>query len=378
MKKIQVDYGNIVGDLVVLRAEAGDQPKWNRLFPLGFVGYRKDFEALGIPGGKIEFTREYLETMLSNWERHGKLALQVNYLHRGDTSPDGLPLEEKVAAGWIEDFELRADGLYGLIKWTKRAKQKIDDDELRYLSPEFYPNGQDRSTGKRQGPTLIGCALLNDPFITQQQRVAAANNPNAAPAAGATEMDRNKLIAILSLAANATDEDITKALEAQKAELAEAKTKLSAATEQNEKLELSSQGSVKLAAEVKELREQNVSLTSKVAAMEAKEKTAEIDTYVTKLVTDGKMPPAQVDAQKKLARLDFAAFKEAWDKAPVVVKMGERGITGEATQTTPAEAKEKLTALTESIRKEKGISLSQAREMAITQQPELAKLAFRA
>jgi hypothetical protein len=90
------------------------------------------------------------------------------------------------------------------------------------------------------------------------------------------------------------------------------------------------------------------------------------------------LTPAQVDGQKKLARGDFASFKEAWDKAPVVVKLGERGITGEATQTTPAEAKEKLTALTESIRKEKGISLSQAREMAITQQPELAKLAFRA
>jgi phage I-like protein len=347
------------------KASAGEdaKPQWNKLFPVGIERFRGDF-----PDG-IRFDRAFLQAMVDNWNRAGRPHQHVNYDHSSG-----------VAAGWIEDLELRDDGLYALIRWTSKARGHIQADEYRFLSPEFSTDGLDKASGGSQGPTLYGCALLNDPYLEELPRVAASNTQpqTAAKAAGATKMDKAKLIAILGLSANATDEDIEKALKEQSVQLSETRKQLATLTEKTEKLELSSQGSVKLAAELKELREQNVSLASKVTAMEAEKKTAEIDSYVTALVKDGKLTPAQVDGQKKLARGDFASFKEAWDKAPVVVKLGERGITGEATQTTPAEAKEKLTALTESIRKEKGISLSQAREMAITQQPELAKLAFRA
>ena len=151
--------------LATVKSASG--PKWNKLFPSDTTRFRSDF-----PGGRIDFTPEFLASMVANWQRVGSPGLPVDYSHD----------EKGLASGWIEALDLRDDGLYAAIRWTDAARDAIQADELRYLSPTFAVDGDDSSTGASQGPTLYGAALLNTPFLQDLPRVAASAFPNPRPA----------------------------------------------------------------------------------------------------------------------------------------------------------------------------------------------------
>ena len=112
-----------------------------------------------------------------------------------------MPVEEKLAAGWISDLAARPDGVWGLIGWTEKARGFIAADELRYLSPTFTTDGLDRSTGQSQGPSLFGAALLNDPYLKELPRVAAsAAPPTPQPQPKEQQMDPTQQLAALHAA----------------------------------------------------------------------------------------------------------------------------------------------------------------------------------
>lgn len=359
-----------------LRAEAGadNEPRWNKLFPIGVVRYRGDFPTAD---GGIRFDRAFLQRMVDNWVRAGRPHQHVNYDH-----------EFGIAAGWIEDLELRDDGLWALIRWTSKARGHILADEYRFLSPEFSVDGLDKATGGSQGPTLHGCALLNDPYLEELPRVAAANTPTAAKAAGATKMDKAKLIAILGLAATATDDEVYAALEARKKEAVEAlaslkekETLLADAVKQvtefkakAETVDLSNNAATKLAADLKAANDKVVELSKTVAEMQTKEKDAAIETYLTELVKAGKLTPAMREGVKAHAlAMGLDAVKKLWDNAPVAVDLKERGIGGEGTESTPEGAHKKLRAIADDLAKEHKLSRSDAMIRAMEKNPELAR-----
>jgi len=160
--------------------------KWNLLFPAGITRHRADF-----PGGELTFDEKFLSTLVDNWGRLGRPELPVDYFHRGESVNDGLPVEEKVAAGWISDLRTTPDGVEALITWTDRARGHIQADELRYLSPTFAIDAPDKLEGGMQGPTLYGAALLNDPFLTELPRVAASNTPPSPAPAATTHKEKH-------------------------------------------------------------------------------------------------------------------------------------------------------------------------------------------
>ena len=160
------------GGLMSIAAPGADiTPKWNQIFLPGAF-HRSDF-----PDGVIKMDEAFFARLVENWRREGSRPVPVDYFHRGETGDD-LPLEEKVAAGWISDLQVRPDGVWALIGWTERARGYIAADELRYLSPTFTVDGLDRTTGQSQGPTLFGAALLNDPYLKELPRVAASAKPS--------------------------------------------------------------------------------------------------------------------------------------------------------------------------------------------------------
>lgn len=46
--------------------------------------------------------------------------------------------QKNPAAGWVDDFEVKDDGLYATISWTPAAKEHIKGQEYKYLSPAFF------------------------------------------------------------------------------------------------------------------------------------------------------------------------------------------------------------------------------------------------
>ncbi|WP_083627919.1 phage protease [Salinicola sp. MH3R3-1] len=122
------------------------------------------------------------------------------------------------AAGWVDprSLEWRSDGLYGRVKWTAAAKAAIGDDSYRYLSPVFPYDAQSGDV-----LDLLHVALTNTPAIDTgaitelaAARMSSGRNPHDQEV---TTVDREKLIAALGLASNATDEQIDQKLAALKA-----------------------------------------------------------------------------------------------------------------------------------------------------------------
>lgn len=354
-------------------------PLWQKLFPLG-VRYSPRF-----PGGKLELTREWLGEMVENWKAEGGTPLQLNYFHRGTSDGDATPVESKVAAGWIEDLELRADGLWALVKWTDRARAHILADELRYLSPEFGLSRINRLTGKKQGPTLTGCALLNDPFLHDMPRVAASDNPAADGVATTPEDTMNRtlipaLFALLSLKDDATEAQVEEAAKKMAEDRQALSEKVTTLTDTTKKLTDAEAATVKLAADLKTANEKNAELTEKLAAQDKAAHEAKVEAFVTKLRDEGKILPAQFDAVKATALINLSSVEAMFKDAKPVVELAERGISGKPTSADEKKQDEaaKRFSLAVDEKMAKGATYMDAYNLVKAEKPEDFALAFTA
>lgn len=107
--------------------------------------------------GEVEITKSDLISFKNNFENNVVgVDLSIDFDH-----------ETREAAGWIREVFLSEDGevLLGGVMWTPKGALALSDREFRYLSPEFNPNWVHPHTGVLHGPTLLGAALVNRPFL---------------------------------------------------------------------------------------------------------------------------------------------------------------------------------------------------------------------
>lgn len=352
-------------------------PKWNLLVPLG-PHFRDD-----LPDGKMDVTSEMVETMRANWMRANKPRVRGDYFHMGGSDVQQVPLENKIASGWAVELKCDDKGLWALIDWTDRARGFILADELASLSPEIYFNPVDRLHGGRQGATLTSFGLLNDPSFTQLPHVAAA-----APSEEDDTMLK-ALFALLGLAENASENDVTAAITALKTkntELGEQVTKLTATNKdlEAEKVKLTASGDDKL----KTLREESVQLAARLEKLE-KEKVASAKAEAErvkvalceKLEAQGRIVAADKERIGKL--VDAMGLDEATKfcaTMPVKVPMGERGHGegAEGADLSKAEANAQFKAKVDELAaKEPKLKASELYARVKAANPDLAKAAFR-
>ena len=332
-----------------LAASEDKAPKWHLLFPKGAVKHH--------PKGKLSFDEKTLKAMADNYAAEGKPERAVNFFHHGPSSVIA-PIENKIAAGWIKDVELRETGLHALIQWTDRARTHILADELRYLSPEFAMSAVSKATGKDQGPTLFGVALLNDPFLTELPRVAASET---APSAQEVPT-MNKLIELLKLAEGASEADVEKAVEAMNVQLSESATKLS-----------------EVQGVVTKLTEQVAELSKERDTLNADRKAKEVSAYVEKLVLAGKVTPAIRPDVEKLGQAHGIDAIKFFESATPVVSIGtEKGVSGVSTPADPKADAAKRVQVRLAELEGKGIKFGDALKMVKTELPTEFGLAYAA
>lgn len=359
------------GVLIVLDAKAADGKHWNKLFPLGVTKHHPGF-------GKIEFTQKWCEELVRNAkDLIGKgHRIQGNYHHFGglQASPE-MPLESTIASGWIHDIELREDGPYALIEWTARAKGFIDAKELLYLSPEFWTEFTNRDTGKKQGPTLIGFALTNVPFLKELPPLAAAEQSTQAdpPAdTGAKRMDKKLICALLGLAEDVADTAVLAKLK----ELAEAGQKLTLSETKVAELVALKETAAKLTERVAALEKDKATLLSENATFLADKKKTEVTAFFDDLVREGKLTPASRASFEKLALQHGLESVVSLKELPVAVPMGERGI-GAPGASTVADAQKRLDARVAELRKaDTKLTFTEAHQAALSEMPEVAKALY--
>jgi len=82
----------------------------------------------------------------------------------GDYEHQSLTAEQKSGpvpgSGWINDLEVRDDGVWGQVEWTETAAEAIAKKEYRYLSPVFdYVKDENRVV------RITGFGLTNQPNL---------------------------------------------------------------------------------------------------------------------------------------------------------------------------------------------------------------------
>ena len=84
----------------------------------------------------------------------GGVDLPVDYEHQSERA-EARNSGPVPAAGWIKSLQVRADGIWGRVDWTKRARDMIANREYRYLSPAILYNQPDRKIIRLKGAGLV-------------------------------------------------------------------------------------------------------------------------------------------------------------------------------------------------------------------------------
>ena len=277
--------------------DADASSKWIMLVPLGSFSGRN---GLGpYDGGDVAYMNQVID---ATRKRAGNTELVIDYDHQ--TVFAAVPNVGGVApaAGWIKDFEVRPDGLYGLVEWTEKAASAIKANEYRYISPVYH---HDKS-GKVL--RLISAGLTNSPNLDLAAVVAST-------ALNHQDEDMDKIALALGLAAGAKADDIVTAVN-------------SAVTGRVDPTKY-----VPIA--------QVVALQSDLNSLKATVQGDKATLAVNKAIEDGKIVPALKDWALKLYGADPAQFDAFVGAAPVLTAV-QRATVVPPTNGDPALTNEDL------------------------------------
>jgi phage I-like protein len=249
----------------------------------------------------------------------------VDYEHQTIAAEqNGLPAP---AAGWIDPQSIKyipAKGLYATVKWTAAAAEHIAKDEYRFLSPVL---AYDQTTGAVRD--ILHVALTNFPAVDGMAKVAVEALRSRLHSQTQPEeehlVNREELIALLGLAADATEEQITAALKA-------AKTANATIAALRSELELKdSDDAVVAVAALKANTKPDLTqfaplevveaLKGEIATLQQNQSATEVDQLVKDALSSGKLLPAQKDWALDLGNSNVAALKSYLDKTPAVAAL---------------------------------------------------------
>lgn len=71
------------------------------------------------------------------------------------------------AAGWFDEFELKADGIYAKLELNELGKELIESKKYKYLSPEYFAV-YNSATETLEVHLIIGVGLVNQPNLLNQ------------------------------------------------------------------------------------------------------------------------------------------------------------------------------------------------------------------
>jgi hypothetical protein len=155
--------------------------------------------------GKINFTPEVATEAANHIARRTRgQDLDIDYDHKQYSGE---------AAGWVKGAQVRSNGLWLTVDWTKKAWQSIKDKAYRYFSPEFADEWKHPKTGEVHKNILFGGGITNRPFLKD---ILPLNMSELSLAEGQAKegkgMDPKKLRKLLGLPEDATDEQCNEAL----------------------------------------------------------------------------------------------------------------------------------------------------------------------
>jgi phage I-like protein len=210
---------------------------------------------------------------------YGKPVLNFDYGH-GQVGFVGS-YESARSAGWFRIEERNGDLYAADIEWTPNAAKALKDREFRYFSPALM---RDYESGKVK--SMINVALTNIPATKGQAPIVASQNePTKGPR---------------------MDPELKKLLD---------RLGLTSLDQLSGKIDTLSSSEATLLAAVKEGQTALAAVTARLTAIEGQSSAKAKADFITKLSTDGKLPPA---LHKWAASQDMASLEAFAADAPVI------------------------------------------------------------
>ena len=162
--------------------------------------------------GTMVFDSATIKDFESNINNDVRVAkLDIDYEHKANGGE---------AAGWIEKAEARADGLWILVDWTKKAAELIKEKAYRYFSPEIVDEWTDPKSGQTFKNLIFGGGITNRPFLRDilpmnlsEAFINAGNQPTKQEGKSMNKEQRKTLAEKLGLPENVADDVFFKKLE---------------------------------------------------------------------------------------------------------------------------------------------------------------------
>lgn len=246
----------------------------------------------------------------------------IDYEHQTlEAAKNGQPA---FAAGWFKQLEWReGDGLYAVnVRWNERARAAIAAGEYRYISPVFTYDKKTGAVLAIQMAALTNFAAL-DGLDDLVARAAARFQPDASGKEEDT-VDRTKLINLLGLAENATDDEIDAALAALKAKGAKVEGL------ETEVAALKARTATPDPAKFVSI-EAHKKVAEDLAALKADIETRDLNEVIQAAIDEGRLPSGEETWARDFAKNHgFAALKASLEKRPVIEALKRTQTGGKA------------------------------------------------
>lgn len=279
------DQASGVGLAIAMQAEAA-APEWVHLLPVGaeIIGRDGRYWKMSDPTAVIGASQSFLP-------------LVIDYEHASEDwdipADGGAP-----AAGWIEELELRENGIWGRVNWTPKGGERVANKEYRFLSPVFFFDGTTLEI-----IALCSVGLVHQPNLT----LTALNNRGKTQ-----EQSMKTVLAALGLTETATEAEALTAVNALKDDRQKA---LNAA-------DMPSLEKFVPRAQHDEIVKALNTAQTKLADQEKAANETRVAELIDGAVKAGKIAPAAKDHFAAIALNNFDATKAAIDAMPAVVTEG--------------------------------------------------------
>ncbi|MHB0874563.1 MAG: phage protease [Anaerolineae bacterium] len=297
---------------IIALAEAGQG--WAQVLRVGRFTHRAY--------GDFEVTAEHLDTMVRNFREGVRpkppTRLAVDYNHESGGK----------AAGWIAGLETRAGGaeLWASVEWTEEAAMGIATKAYQFTSAEFAFAYQDKESGEDRGPTLLGMAITNRPFVEGMTPLSLSEQSGRAVIAALPAEQRPRALAALGL----SEPNPSRRRTMEPKEIL-AILGLSEGTDPLAAVRTLSETSKAVTTERDTLRVQLTETTTERDALKLKLAEANRDALIARFEGEGKLTPAMRDGwAKAMALKDPDGLVKLMETMPKVVDLKEHGSAGSA------------------------------------------------
>lgn len=223
------------------------------------------------------------------------------------------------AAGWFKKMEWReGQGLFAVdVNWTDKAKAHITAQEYRYISPVLLYS---QETGAVMQILLV--AITNNPAVDGMAEVAALAAATLSLNDNPEEPMNEKLLKLLGLKKDATDDAALVALTALVEKAGQAETSATQVADLTTQVaDLTAKEGAPDPAKFVPV-ETVKGLQTQIADLSAKVNGKDVDELVTAALTAGKLLPAQEGWARDLGKTNMAALTAFIKDAPAIAALG--------------------------------------------------------